>query len=81
MALFTVVQLIFYWSLDNVIFQVFEVEVSDGGGKKRRLDNILDLADMKMESTEEEKIARDPHRAVPHNMLDWNVSGCLAEEA
>lgn len=77
----TAVHLIFYWSLDYVIFQVFEVEVSDGGGKKRRLDNILDLADMTIPSTEEEKITRDPHRAVPRNMLDWNVSGCLAEEA
>ncbi|KAK4318917.1 hypothetical protein Pmani_010108 [Petrolisthes manimaculis] len=67
------VKQLFPEGLPKIVLQkVLEVEVNECNGKKRRLDNLLDLADMKIKSTEEEKVLRDPHRAVPRTMLDWN---------
>lgn len=41
--------------------------------KKKRLDNLVEIHDLKSEFKDENRMGRGPYRAVPRTIEDWNV--------
>ncbi|XP_069186560.1 uncharacterized protein [Procambarus clarkii] len=69
----SIVKNLFPEGLPKIAIQkILEVEPGEYVPKKRRLDNLVELPDLKVEPKEEDRIMRGSYRAVPRTLEDWN---------
>ncbi|XP_071513213.1 uncharacterized protein [Panulirus ornatus] len=54
------------------IQKILEVEPGDYVPKKRRLDNLVELSEPKVEPKDEDVTMRGTYRAIPRTIEDWN---------